>query len=238
MSKSRVWNYFKKINEKFAKCSLCKREFKLSGNTTNLIDHLKRKHNEVWSSVPVVLHNDDDAIIVQEDNQQDCSPSPKVRKTIKNYFDRSSFYDSRSKVKNNLDKMYVRMIAIDMEPLRKGEHQGFQEFVKALNSQYEIPNTATLKNKLLPEYYEKTKQKLTLALSEAKHVSVTTDLWTSISNEGILAVTCHFIYKNNLVAPLLEAVKLEGSHNAENIANVSILFLEINLKINKPVTKY
>ncbi|CAG5023650.1 unnamed protein product [Parnassius apollo] len=112
------------------------------------------------------------------------------------------------------------MIAVDMEPLRKGEHEGFRDFVNALDSRYEIPDTTILKKKLLPEYYENVKQKLVIALSKAEHVSVTTDLWTSIANEGILSVTCHFFHNEKLIAPLLEVVKMEGSHNAENIASM------------------
>lgn len=215
-SKSRAWDYFKKTNEKFAKCSLCKREFKLSGNTTNLIDHMKRKHNEVWSSNVSITQDVD----TTEQNEQ-MGPTPKKRNTVKNYYDRSSKYPD-GKTKKNLDNKYVRMIAVDMEPLRKGEHEGFRDFVNALDSRYEIPDTTTLKNKLLPEYYENVKQELVIALSKAEHVSVTTDLWTSIANEGILSVTCHFFHNEKLIAPLLEVVKMEGSHNAENIASVSI----------------
>ncbi|CAF4893692.1 unnamed protein product [Pieris macdunnoughi] len=213
-SKSRAWEFFKKTNEKFAKCSLCKREYKLSGNTTNLIDHMKRKHNEVWSSNVSVTQDVD----TTEQNEQ-MGPTPKKRNTLKNYYDRSSKYPD-GKTKKNLDNKYVRMIAVDMEPLRKGEHEGFRDFVNALDSRYEIPDTTKLKKKLLPEYYENVKQELVIALSKAEHVSVTTDLWTSIANEGILSVTCHFFHNEKLIAPLLEVVMMEGSHNAENIASV------------------
>ncbi|CAG5052904.1 unnamed protein product [Parnassius apollo] len=215
-SKSRAWDYFKKTNEKFAKCSLCKREFKLSGNTTNLIDHMKRKHNEVWMWSSTVSVTQD--VDTTEQNEK-MGPSPKKRNTLKNYFDRSSKYPD-GKTKQNLDNKYVRMIAVDMEPLRKGEHEGFRDFVNALDSRYEIPDTTILKKKLLPEYYENVKQKLVIALSKPEHVSVTTDLWTSIANEGILSVTCHFFHNEKLIAPLLEVVKMEGSHNAENIASM------------------
>lgn len=227
MSKSRVWNYFKKTNnDKFVKCSLCFREFKYSGNTTNLKDHLQRKHSEIWSAaqgtVTVTDTNENDEN--QEQPSGSGQPAQKKRKTLKNYFDRSSVYSEQSTKKKNVDKMYVRMIALDMEPLRKGEHQGFQDFVKALDEKYEIPNTSTLKNKLLPEYYDLIKQKLLTVLTETEHVSLTTDMWTSISNDGILAVTCHFFYGGKFIAPLLDAVKVDGHHNAETISSVSTTY--------------
>ncbi|CAK1600549.1 unnamed protein product [Parnassius mnemosyne] len=128
------------------------------------------------------------------------------------------------KTNQNLDNKYVHMIAVDMEPLRKGKHEGFRDFLNALDSRYEIPDTTILNiiTEFNTEYYENVKQKLVLALSKAEHVSLTTDLWTSIANEGILSVTCHFFHNEKLIAPLLEVVKMEESHNAENIASGSV----------------
>ncbi|CAG5001828.1 unnamed protein product [Parnassius apollo] len=120
-SKSRAWDYFKKTNEKFAKCSLCKREFKLSGNTTNLIDHMKRKHNEVWMWSSTVSVTQD--VDTTEQNEK-MGPSPKKRNTLKNYFDRSSKYPD-GKTKQNLDNKYVRMTAVDMNLCEKENMKDF-----------------------------------------------------------------------------------------------------------------
>lgn len=42
--KSVVWDYFKKENNTCARCTLCTKILKHGGNTTNLMQHLKRKH--------------------------------------------------------------------------------------------------------------------------------------------------------------------------------------------------
>ncbi len=39
------WNYFEVINNKEAKCSLCLKVIKTSGNTSNINNHLKKKHS-------------------------------------------------------------------------------------------------------------------------------------------------------------------------------------------------
>lgn len=39
-----VWNYFKKIDKQNVSCNLCGKNYKSSGNTTNLSTHLKTKH--------------------------------------------------------------------------------------------------------------------------------------------------------------------------------------------------
>lgn len=43
-NKSIVWNYFKKEDNVSARCKLCTKILKHSGNTTNLMQHLKRMH--------------------------------------------------------------------------------------------------------------------------------------------------------------------------------------------------
>ncbi|XP_073836192.1 uncharacterized protein [Musca autumnalis] len=46
-SVSEVWKYFKKMSDsKYAQCKLCSKVYKTSGNTSNLMDHLKRAHRE------------------------------------------------------------------------------------------------------------------------------------------------------------------------------------------------
>ncbi|CAH1106445.1 unnamed protein product [Psylliodes chrysocephalus] len=112
------------------------------------------------------------------------------------------------------------MIAIDMMSYRTSEHQGMQRFVQALNNKYQLPNRETLKTSLVPNYYSKLKNKLSMELSDCNFVSITTDMWTSASNEGILAVTCHYIQEGKLVSPLLRVMKIEGSHNAEAMAQI------------------
>lgn len=47
---SLVWKYFKKSNnKKYAKCITCGKEYKTSGNTTNLKDHIKRFHPTLYN---------------------------------------------------------------------------------------------------------------------------------------------------------------------------------------------
>ncbi|XP_046868369.1 uncharacterized protein LOC124460832 [Drosophila willistoni] len=43
---SEVWTHFEKCkNNSTAKCKVCGKEYKRSGNTSNLMDHLKRSHS-------------------------------------------------------------------------------------------------------------------------------------------------------------------------------------------------
>ncbi|KAG8175129.1 hypothetical protein JTE90_028678 [Oedothorax gibbosus] len=152
-----------------------------------------------------------------QDNNQPASSS---RGSVKDYVHRHLYYDEGSSRKKHLDKLFTKMIAVDMEPLRMGEREGLREFVAALDNKYVLPDTATLTNKLLPQMYSELKVEVMKAVRESETLSITADMWTSTANEGILAITGHFIAKDKLVSPLLSVIKVEGSHSAENLAQV------------------
>ena len=47
---SKVWKYFSKC-EGGAKCKICQRYVKTTGNTTNLIAHIKRNHHGIFDGI-------------------------------------------------------------------------------------------------------------------------------------------------------------------------------------------
>lgn len=51
--KSFAWKFFTDSNGS-AKCKICQINVKTSGNTTNLMNHLKRNHGEVIKQEPAV----------------------------------------------------------------------------------------------------------------------------------------------------------------------------------------
>lgn len=45
--RSNIWKHFQKVTPNTAKCNLCAKVLKTSGNTTNLKTHLKQKHSSI-----------------------------------------------------------------------------------------------------------------------------------------------------------------------------------------------
>lgn len=43
--KSNIWLHFTKVTKEQARCNVCSKTVKTSGNTTNLNSHLKRQHS-------------------------------------------------------------------------------------------------------------------------------------------------------------------------------------------------
>lgn len=216
--KSSVWLFFDPVggDTKFVKCSLCKQEYKHSGNTSNLSDHLKRKH-------PGKLIESSSSS-VSTARLPEGTKSPKRRKSnagsLKTYMDRSKVYDTNSKEKKELDKLYAQMIVRDYMPFRTSEHVGFKNFIFALNSKYELPDRSVLKTTLIPLQCKDIEEKLIIVLNEIKFCSITTDMWTSVGNEGILAVTSHFVHRGQLKSPLLKVSRIEGRHTSEAMSKV------------------
>src|SRR5690625_719328 len=56
-ARSPIWRFFEPVDPKNAKCLLCDGQYKNSGNTTNLIDHLKRRHRSSYVTVIELLKN-------------------------------------------------------------------------------------------------------------------------------------------------------------------------------------
>lgn len=197
---SPVWKHFKKSSDKqFAKCIICGKEYKTSGNTSNLSDHLKRFH-------PTALNGCD------KNEQGPSSPVSGTSSTqsvpsISTYFKREFNYDSSSQRKKALDNALFKMIAMDLQPFSIVNDEGFKQFVKLLDPRYELPSSFTLSNKMLEDTYLKLYNKLKLELQSIKYVSITFDAWTSLATECYVTVTCHYIDDNYCLKNIVLSTK-------------------------------
>ncbi|CAH1972164.1 unnamed protein product [Acanthoscelides obtectus] len=130
---SQAWLHFERIDDKpdSAKRKICGNVYKRGGGTKNLLDHLQRFHR-------VVLENG--AIATRADGGP-------------------GFYEENSPKRKALDRHFLRMFAMDYQPFRVVEDDGFVQFVKALDPRYKLPCRQTISNKLLPGLYEESHKK-------------------------------------------------------------------------------
>jgi hypothetical protein len=47
--KSKCWQYFTKLSKETAQCNMCSKILKTSGNTSNLMCHVKQKHSKIYN---------------------------------------------------------------------------------------------------------------------------------------------------------------------------------------------
>ena len=65
--------------------------------------------------------------------------------------------------------------------------------------------------------HEKGKDKLRNYLKEAPSAAITTDTWTSCSDESHLTITAHFIINQKLIACVLQTRAMEEKQSAEQL---------------------
>lgn len=121
----------------------------------------------------------------------------------------------RAKIDEKLLLLFIK----DFQPFPAVEDEGFSEYTNALNTGYLLPTRQHISNTLLPALYEKCINTVrTIEVKNITSLSLTTDLWTSASQESYIAILAHYIdteFKFKEV--LLECAPLPGSHTAQHI---------------------
>ena len=172
---SRVWNFFKKSTDSKAECTLCHRLYATGGGTSALNDHLERKHHTA----------------LQQNHDR-----PDQSSKIPNYFSAKPVlqkYPRNSPKKKSLDLKLALMIAVDFQPYQIVENQGFREFVEELDPRYDLMCRQTLTNRIVPQVFDLCKQATRGILDTIEYASITSDGWSSVSNDAYISVTIHFI---------------------------------------------
>lgn len=243
--KSEIWTVFEEISNIQAKCHFCSQILSHKGGSTyNLHRHLKSKHPASFSSLSTSKNNrkehgagecavDDPSPI----RPQEYSPVPST--STNTNFAKSDSTDSASIVKKkeqktlgafftkpvtnkkreDINKHLVNTIAKNFLSFYLVESDYFKAFVRELNPGYQLPTRKTISNVLLPKYYNITKEVIFNKVQLAEAVSLTTDGWTSVTNESYISVTAHYFYQNKLESSLLDCYKYTESHTASNLCD-------------------
>lgn len=214
--KSPVWEHFafkKKegiIDKTNTICRLCSASINhKAGTTTNMIAHLKRKHNITVES----SHK-------KEKTKPPVSSTSTGQLRLHDVFAMKNKYARSSDRHETITKSIGTFIAKDMRPYSIVENVGFKKMVAVLDPRYDIPSRTHFAEKVIPALYEETKATLTANLSKAPFIALTTDSWTSRATMSFNTITAHMIDEdweiNNYV---LETTRMEDAHTAENISN-------------------
>lgn len=220
--RSSVWKHFgfcKKgdiLNKSLAVCSLCKGQIKYNGNTTNLSNHLLRRHG--------ISHNADRpgtscGVPTAAATQGNVSLSSAEASGIASMF--SQRLGQNSARAKNITAAIAKFICKDMRPYSVVENPGFCEMIKTLEPRYQIPSRPHFSEKVVPALYESIKNDVKLSLSQAERVAITTDGWTSCSNQGYVTITSHHIDPEwKMKTFVLQTRVLNEAHTGKNIGGL------------------
>lgn len=111
------------------------------------------------------------------------------------------------------------MIAKDNLPFRVVEKEGFKIFMNTILPLYKIPSRKTITH-LMEEKYELLSSMMKTQLSEVKHLSLTTDIWTeTLNTKSFLGLTVHFLIEEQHKSVTIGVVEMTERHQSEYLKN-------------------
>ena len=212
---SHVWKYFGfyKVNNIILKdkaiCKICNLEYKYTGGTTNLSQHLQKHHGNIFSA-----------------GQAGSGVLPKTQSQITSMLkipaQKMAFGSSKhSEITQSIGEYLVG----DLVPIANVESSHFRKMVDKMTAgTYEPPNRKYFTKTLLPKMFSETSASLSRELQCIYGVGITTDAWTSCATESYIAYTAHYITNDwRMKCKVLTTHSSTERHTSENLANENML---------------
>ncbi|PAV90487.1 hypothetical protein WR25_27141 [Diploscapter pachys] len=118
-----------------------------------------------------------------------------------------NFSDGGDASPNRIDHAITEFIARDMVPLGVVEGSGFAALMRVVQPNYEVKGMRYYSNRVLPQLYERMKERVKTALDSASAVAFSSDVRSDDTGNSFLSCTAHCI----------DPVKLKPTHFAIGI---------------------
>ncbi|XP_060798149.1 E3 SUMO-protein ligase ZBED1-like isoform X2 [Neoarius graeffei] len=214
--KSKVWKSFGflkkggKLDKSHAICRLCRATIKYTGSTTNLNNHLARRHAGADAG-----EQEASGASTARTASTDKSGQDKDNKTQAFFQSQFSHNSARAKA---ITASIARFIAQDLRPYSVVETRAFQDMVKTMEPRYKVPSRQHFAERCVPEMYNKIKDKVKQELFLAERVAITTNAWTSCATNSYVTITAHHISPDwELQNHVLQTRIFNDSHTGRNI---------------------
>ncbi|XP_050065796.1 zinc finger BED domain-containing protein 6-like [Aphis gossypii] len=256
--RSKVWNFFTKLNKDQGRCLKCKNNFEAKGgNTSNLINHLRIHHPNIHFEFLSIKSQDNNFNKNDLNETDDISDPPcDIGNNSAEYHELVPLNSSTNLVHKSctlkqqsmnvykkLDKTtsekYTNAIAYwivtDMQPYRSVSKQGFQHLMSVICPGYTIPSRQFFADNKIPALYFEVKRRIKHDLNSAQFLSLTFDCWTSNAQQPYIGITAHTINSGWVLQTYCIACTiLDVDHTATNLKDI----IESTLKDwNIPMSK-
>ena len=252
---SPVWHFFTILitNLRFATCKICKakqnedptsdvvpdipRGGVLQNNwgTTNLKNHLKKKHSHEWDEHLNALEQA--KLQAPKINQhfkpkskqksqtvrtmvESCNTQPTLLQTI----EKKKKWARSDKRSIELTKTIAEYLALAIMPFNHVASYAFKHLMERTIPNYDLPAPTYFSRKIIPSMYICVKKSVKYIVSKASYISFTSDLWTSkYTQDTFIAFTGHCISDDGAVQTVLLACRyFPKRHTSENITSMII----------------
>ncbi|KAH9680959.1 BED-type domain-containing protein [Citrus sinensis] len=111
----------------------------------------------------------------------------------------------------------VKMIVLDELPFSVVENPGFRNFCSVAAPRYLLPSRRTISRDTLEMYLEEKAKLKSLLAGNKQRVSLTTDIWTSITTTSYMVITAHFIDRDWNLHRKIISFNTVNDHSSETI---------------------
>ncbi|KAH9651034.1 BED-type domain-containing protein [Citrus sinensis] len=111
----------------------------------------------------------------------------------------------------------VKMIVLDELPFSVVENAGFRHFCSVATPRYLLPSRRTISRDTLEMYLEEKVKLKSLLAGNKQRVSLTTDIWTSITTASYMVITAHFIDRDWNLHRKIISFNTVNDHSSETI---------------------
>ncbi len=179
------------------------------GNTSNLIQHLKKHHKAMYDSF----------MAKKPSTSVSSKPNTTRQGSLTEMFESVTPYERTSKQHMEITQKVTECIAKDMMPLSTVTKPGFTALINTLDKRYSMPSRTYFSQVAIPELHKECKQRVAAELKTAEFFAATTDMWSSRTAEPYQSLTVHFITEDlELKARCLQTAYFPDNHTGENIA--------------------
>ncbi|XP_014293829.3 E3 SUMO-protein ligase ZBED1 [Halyomorpha halys] len=222
--KSKVWQFFMKIDKKTARCKECFKTVQTSGNTSNLTKHLKtHTHGHQKSSD---CEASTSTASTSRPSQQSSTTKSTTSSSLLSAFQKTSSYTAGGSKHGAITNCLLYFICADQRPFDIVKGRGFKKLTKELAPLYTLPSVDTLKARLNEKYsalhclYKEKFQTI-------PYFSITCDVWTNtMTCRSFLGVTVHFIQSLRLNTVNIAVKPLSEQHTGEYLGDQLVKILD------------
>nr|XP_055069962.1 E3 SUMO-protein ligase ZBED1-like [Misgurnus anguillicaudatus] len=216
-STSVVWSWFgftaSDEEQTTPRCKLCLKAVVVAGSsTTNLFQHLKRRHAAEWEKC---------CLLRKKNHSSGVSASTPFAKqtTLPQSFSNSLPYEKSGARWKAITEAITLYIAMDMLPVYSVEKRGFNNMLKVLDARYTVPSRKYFSDVALPQLYNNTRQKIISELKGIDFYAATTDLWSSRTMQPYMCLTVHYVSESwDMRSVCLQTSYFPQDHTGQTIA--------------------
>ena len=222
-TKSVVWDFFglaqgrdgKPIDDGSVICRSCRRRvIARSGNTSNLLAHLKANHPKIYSEAKESMSTKERP---RPSTTQSRPSTSATQATLIESLEKTQKYEKKGKKWKDLTDSVTYCIAKDNLLIHTVEKTGFQKMLTTFDG---IPSRSYFSKTATPLLYTSVKERVKEELGTVKYFSATTDLWSSIAGMcPYISYTVHFVDQEwNLQSRCLQTQFIPQDHTGANLA--------------------